>query len=101
MNFSTMLKISPASLTGWCVQGGYGDWPFVFATKGQAISFFLKWAEKHQPCDVQIFNYAGNVERRISFPDGNHRNASGSDRRQQQIDIPFPERRRVERRGRV
>ena len=50
-----MLKISPSPSTGWRVEGGYGEQPFVFETKAQAISFFLVWAEKHQPCDVHIY----------------------------------------------
>jgi hypothetical protein len=94
-----MLKISPSPSTGWCVEGGYGQQPFVFKTKAQAISFFLAWAEKHQPCDVQIYDYAGGLERNITFPDGNHRRPSGSDRRQMQVNIPFLDRRRAERRN--
>ncbi len=96
-----MLKISPSPSAGWRVDGGYGEQPFVFPTKAQAISFFLAWAEKHQPCDVHIYNDAADLERNITFSDGNYRLASGSDRRQMQIDIPFPERRRAERRSHV
>jgi hypothetical protein len=96
-----LLKISPAPSTGWCVEGGYGKQPLVFPTKGEAISFFLVWAEKHQPCDVHIYNDAGDLERNISVPDGNHRCASHSDRRQMQISIPFFDRRHAERRDHV
>jgi len=96
-----VLKISPSPSTGWRVEGGYGKQPFVFPTKGEAISFFLVWAEKHQPCDVNIYNDAGDLERNISFPDGMHRRAARADRRQMQIGIPFPDRRRTERRGHV
>jgi hypothetical protein len=95
-----MLKILPSSLTGWRVEGAYGEWPFMFPNKGDAISFFLVWAEKHQPCDVQIYNYAGDLERNITFPADNHRQASGSGRRQMQSDVPFPNRRRAQRRRR-
>jgi len=93
-----MLKISPSTLTGWRVEGAYGEWPFMFSSKGDAISFFLVWAEKHQPCDVQIYNYAGNLERNITFPADNHRQNTESSRRQMQIDFPFPDRRRAQRR---
>lgn len=94
-----MLKISPSPSTGWRVEGGYGEQPFVFQTKAQAISFFLVWAEKHQPCDVHIYNHAGDLERNITFPDGNHRRPSRSDRRQMQVNIAFLDRRRAERRS--
>ena len=93
-----MLKISPSPSAGWSVEGGYGEQPFVFPTKTQAISFALVWAEQHQPCDVQIYNHAGDLERNIMFPNGNHRLLSGSDRRQVQVDIAFPDRRHEERR---
>jgi hypothetical protein len=95
-----MLKIIPTSLTGWRVEGACGEWPFVFPSKGDAITFFLVWAEKHQPCDVQIYNYAGDLERNITYPAENHRQASRSGRRQNENDVPFPDRRRAQRRRR-
>jgi hypothetical protein len=101
MNSPAMLKISPSPSTGWCVEGGYSEQPFVFSTKGEAISFFLVWAEKHQPCDIHIYSDAGELERNISFSDGNHRHASGSDRRQKQFRVPFFDRRSEERRSHV
>lgn len=94
-----MLRILPAPTSGWRVEGGYGEQPFVFPTKAQAISFFLRWAEEHQPCEVQIFSESGDLERILNFPNGNHRRSSESDRRRAQIDIPFPNRRRQERRS--
>ncbi len=96
-----MLKIFPSPSSGWCVEGGYGEQPFVFPTKAQAVSFFLVWAEKHQPCDVHIYNDAGEVERHIHFPNGNHRRASTPDRRSRRVEVPFPERRRAERRSQL
>lgn len=100
MNVPGMLKIIPTSLTGWRVEGACGEWPFVFPSKGDAITFFLVWAEKHQPCDVQIYNYAGDLERNITYPAENHRQASRSGRRQNENDVPFPDRRRAQRRRR-
>lgn len=95
-----MLKISPSpsTSTGWRVEGGYAEQPFVFPTKAQAISFALVWAEKHQPCDVHIYNTAGYRQRHITFPDGNQRRADG-DRRQMRVAIAFADRRRAERRS--
>lgn len=94
-----MLKISYSPSAGWLVEGGYGNQPFAFPTKGQAISFFLAWAEQHQPCEVQIFNHGGNLERVLKFPNGSHRRSAESERRRSQIHIPFPDRRQHERRA--
>ena len=96
-----MLKISPSPTTGWRVEGGYAEQPFVFPTKAQAISFALVWAEKHQPCDVHIYNNAGYRQRHITFPDGNQRRATGVERRKLQVAISFPDRRRADRRNRT
>ena len=65
------------------------------------MSFALAWADSHQPCDVRVYGPIGGPERRMTFPNGNYRRPSGSDRRRMQVDIPFSDRRHQERQAQV
>ncbi len=95
-----MLEIIPTPAGTWSVVGGYGSQPFSFSTKGGAIRFFLAWAELHAPCEVKIYDKNGNVERTLHFPGGKHLRTNRADRRQKQVPIDFPDRRRRNRRAR-
>jgi hypothetical protein len=94
-----MVKVLPFASTGWCVELSPGEQPFPFPTKGQAITFALTWAETSvQPCEVGVYGRTGDLERSMTFPNGNYRRPAGSDRRRMQVDIPFRDRRQQERR---
>jgi len=94
-----MVKISPLPATGWRVELSPGEQPFLFPTKGQAISFAVAWAENHPPCEVRLYGSVGDLERSMTFPDGGYRRLPAADRRRIQVDIAFPDRRRQERRA--
>ncbi len=70
----------------------------MFPTKSQAILFALAWAENHQPNEIHVYGTLGELERSIVCPNGNQLRAADSDRRQVNVNIQFPERRRAERR---
>jgi hypothetical protein len=93
-----MVKILPLPSAGWRVELSPGSQPFVFPTKAQAVAFAITWAENHPPCGIRVYSRTGDLERTMTFPNGTHRRVPGSDRRRVQIDIPFPDRRRGERR---
>ena len=92
------VHVLPLPPTGWRVELSPGEQPFLFPTKGQAISFALAWADSHQPCEVRVYGRVGELERSMPFPNGNYRRAHRADRRRMQVDIPFPDRRYQERR---
>lgn len=94
-----MVKVEPLSPANWQVELRAGEQPFEFPSKGQAIAFAIAWAEHHQPCEVGVFGRIGDLERKITLPDGNHRDAKMPDRRRVQITIPFPNRRHHDRRS--
>jgi hypothetical protein len=97
-----MVKVLPFASTGWRVELSPGEQPFLFPSKGQAITFALAWAETSiQPCEVGVYGRTGDLERGMTFPNGNYRRPAGSDRRRTQADIAFPDRRRQDRRTQV
>jgi hypothetical protein len=94
-----ILKVSPLPSTGWRVELSPGEQPFLFPTKAQALSFALTWADSHQPCEVRVYGPIGELERSMTFPNGNYRRPPRLDRRQAQVNIPFRDRRQQERRA--
>jgi len=96
-----LVKVLLQPATGWNVELSPGEQPFAFPSKAQAIQFAIAWAEHHQPCEVRIYGSLGDLERSMIFPNGSHRRLLGSDRRRRQVQIPFPDRRRQERRVQV
>ncbi|MGH9426154.1 MAG: hypothetical protein ACRD2L_07620 [Terriglobia bacterium] len=94
-----MVKVLPLPSTGWRVQLSPDEQPFVFPTKNQALWFALAWADTHQPSEVGVYGRLGELERYVTFPEGNYRRAPGTDRRRMQVDIRFPDRRYQERRA--
>ena len=98
---TAMVKITPMPTTDWRVELGAGEQPFSFPSKAQAIAFAVAWADLHQPGEVGVFDKDGALQRTITFPNGNHRHQTRKDRRQAQIDMPFADRRRQERRSQV
>ena len=94
-----VVKVFPWHSTQWSVELYPDEQPFLFPTKGQALSFALAWADYHQPCEVRVLDGTGDVLRSIHVPSAEYRRAAVSDRRRVQIDIPFPDRRQHERRG--
>ena len=94
-----MVKVMPLTAIAWRVVLSPGEQPFEFPTKAQAISFAIAWAEHHRPCEVRVYGGVGALDRSMTVPNGNYRRTPGSDRRQMQADIPFPDRRRHERRN--
>ena len=95
---AVMVKVLPSPPIGWRVELSVGELPFMFPTKAQAISFAIAWAEHHQPGEVCVYGPIGELERKMTFPNGNYRRGPKTDRRRIQIRIPFPNRRREERR---
>lgn len=93
-----LVKVLLQPSTGWNVELGPGEQPFMFPSKAQAIQFAIAWAEQHEPCEVRLYGSLGDLERTIHFPNGGHRRLPGSDRRRRQIHITFPDRRRQDRR---
>ncbi len=93
-----MVTVSFVPSTGWLVKLTPTHQPFVFPNKGQAVAFVLSWAERNQPCELEVYAAAGTLERRMKMPSEHYRRGSGSDRRQRQVHIPFPDRREQDRR---
>ncbi|NIO40254.1 MAG: hypothetical protein GTO41_08695 [Burkholderiales bacterium] len=93
-----VVRVFPWRSREWSVELYPDEQPFLFPTKGQAISFALAWADYHQPCEVRVFDNVGDLQRDIKVPEGNYRRMSAPDRRQQQIEIDFVDRREQERR---
>ena len=94
----TILRVLPTPFARWRVEMSTSDQPFQFVTKGQAISFAVAWADLHQPSEVEVYGFAGRVERHIQLPNGHRCRGHGLDRRRMRIDIPFTDRRKRERR---
>jgi hypothetical protein len=94
-----MVRVFPWRAKQWSVELYSDEQPFLFPSKGQAISFALAWADYHQPCDVQVFDGAGQLERDIKVPFGNYRRMAAVDRRRNEVAIEFMDRRERERRA--
>ncbi|NIO41211.1 MAG: hypothetical protein GTO41_14175 [Burkholderiales bacterium] len=94
-----VLKVLPTPFARWRVKMSDEAEPYQFVSKGQAISFAIAWADLHQPCDVQVYGFAGLLERQIEIPNGGRCRGYGSDRRRIKVDIAFPERRKRQRRS--
>jgi hypothetical protein len=95
---SLLLKVVPTPFAGWRVEVRDKPDLYQFVNKGQAISFAVAWARLHQPCDVEVYGFAGRVERHIRLPRGNRCRGHGPDRRRLTVKPPFPDRRKRERR---
>ena len=98
-NYREIVRVFPWRSNEWSVELYPDEQPFLFPTKGQAISFALAWADYHQPCEVRVFDNAGELQRDINVPNGGYRRMSVPDRRRQQIVIEFTDRRHHERRA--
>lgn len=97
-----MVTILPLPMAGWSVELRPGEQPFLFPRKSQAISFAVGWAEtSDQGCEVRLYGRFGELERSIAAPTGSYRHFPRSDRRQEKVAIPFPDRRRQERRQHI
>ena len=94
-----MVKVLPLPSAGWRVELSPDEQPFPFPNKGQAIAFALAWADSNQPCEIHVYGRIGELERSMTFPNGNYRRPPRSDRRQAQVNIPFRDRRQQERRA--
>lgn len=92
------IKVLPTPFARWRVELSDREEPYQFISKGQAISFAIAWADLHQPCEVDVYGFAGRLERHIRIPNGNRCRGHGFDRRRMRIDIPFADRRKRERR---
>jgi hypothetical protein len=97
----SVVKVLPLPSTDWQVELSPGEQPFLFPTKAQAILFALAWADPHQPCEVRVHGPNGELERNMTYPNGNYRRPPRLDRRRMQVDIPFRDRRQQERRAQV
>jgi hypothetical protein len=95
---SVVIKVAPLLLRGWHVELSPAKPPYTFDAKGPAIVFALNWAENHQPCEVHVYGGAGDVERRMTLPNGNYRHVKNADRRRSHLEIAFPDRREGDRR---
>ncbi|MGD2140959.1 MAG: hypothetical protein PVH25_11215 [Burkholderiales bacterium] len=97
-----LLKVLPTPFARWRIEiSGNGDGPgqpYQFVTKGLAITFAIAWADLHQPCRIEIYGFAGRVERKIRIPGCTRYRGHGSDRRRMNIPFSFQDRRRRERR---
>lgn len=98
---ATVIKVLPTPFARWRVEMSTSEQPFQFVTKGQAIAFAVAWADLHQPCEVEVYGFAGSLERHIRLPNGNRCRGHGSDRRRINLEISFPDRRRRERRVQI
>ena len=98
-NYRDIVRVFPWRSKEWSVELYPDEQPFLFPTKGQAISFALAWADYHQPCEVRVFDGAGELQRDIKVPDGNYRRMAAADRRREQVEIEFTDRRNRERRN--
>lgn len=98
-NYREIVRVFPWRSKEWSVELYPDEQPFLFPTKGQAISFALAWADYHQPCEVRVFDGAGELQREIKVPDGNYRRMAAADRRREQTEIDFSDRRNRERRS--
>ena len=96
-----MVTVVALPTGGWRVELSEGQQPFVFPAKGQALTFALAWADAHQPCEARVYGRLGELDRHLTFPDGNYRLAPKSDRRRTQVEIGFRDRRQQERRAQV
>jgi len=96
---TSILKVSALPSNGWRVELSPGEQPFLFPTKAQAMSFALAWADSNQPCEIHVYGRIGELERSMTFPNGNYRRPPRSDRRRAQVDVPFRDRRQQERRA--
>lgn len=92
------LKVLPTPFARWRVEVSNRTDPYQFISKGQAIAFAIAWADLHQPCEVEVYGFAGRMERHIRVPNGNRCRGNGTDRRRMRIPIPFADRRKHERR---
>lgn len=92
------VKVYLSPTTGWLVELSPGGNPFPFPTKAQAITFAIAWGEQRQPCEVRLYGSLGDLDRILKLPNGGYRRGDVRDRRQAQIAISFPDRRRQERR---
>ena len=93
-----LIKVLPTPFARWRVELSDKAEPYQFVTKGQAISFAIAWADLHQPCNIEVYGFAGRLERQITIPNGGRFRGHGADRRRMRIDIPFADRRKRERR---
>ncbi len=93
-----ILKVLPTPFARWRVELSNRSDPYQFVSKGQAIAFAIAWADLHQPCEVEVYGFAGRLERHIRVPNGNRCRGHGTDRRRMRIPIPFADRRKRERR---
>lgn len=98
-NYREIVRVFPWRSKEWSVELYPDEQPFLFPSKGQAISFALAWADYHQPCEVRVFDGAGEMQRDIKVPDGNYRRVAAVDRRREQLEIDFSDRRNSERRS--
>ena len=98
-NYREIVRVFPWRSKEWSVELYPDEQPFLFPTKGQAISFALAWADYHQPCEVRVFDGTGELQRDIKVPDGNYRRMIAADRRREQVEIDFTDRRNRERRS--
>ena len=92
------LKVLPTPFARWRVEVSNKPEPYQFVSKGQAITFAIAWADLHQPCEIEVYGFAGRLEREIRLPNGNRCRGHGTERRRMRIDIPFADRRKRERR---
>jgi len=97
--YMEVVKVFPWHSAEWSVELYPDEQPFLFPTKGQALSFALAWADYHQPCEVRVLDVSGEVLRYIRVPSVDYRRTTVSDRRRVQVDISFADRRQQERRG--
>ncbi len=98
-NYREIVRVFPWRSKEWSVELYPDEQPFLFPSKGQAISFALAWADYHQPCEVRVFDGADELQRDIKVPDGNYRRMVSPDRRREQVGIDFSDRRNRERRS--
>ena len=95
-----VLKVLPTPFARWRVELSNPEpvQPYQFVTKGLAITFAIALADLHQPCHVEVYGFAGLMERKIRIPGGSRYRGHGSDRRRSTLPLTFPDRRKRERR---
>jgi len=95
-----VLKVLPTPFARWRVELSDPEpgQPYQFVTKGLAIAFAIAWADLHQPCRIEIYGFAGLLERKIRIPGCRRYRGHGADRRRSNLPLTFPDRRKRERR---